>query len=58
MCVIRKHIKVSSTQAIFVFISKKNVLVPVASMFGELYNTYKEDDNMLRLDFTSENTFG
>lgn len=58
LCVIRKHIKLNSTEAIFVFISKKNILVPNASMFGELYNLHKDEDNMLHLDFTSENTFG
>ena len=58
LCVIRKHIKISPTQAIFIFVAKKNVLVPNSSMFGELYNTHKEDDLMLHLDYTSENTFG
>ena len=58
LCVIRKQIKISSTQAIFVFVAKKSVLVPTSSMFGDLYTTHKEDDNMLHLDYTSENTFG
>jgi len=58
LCVIRKHIKINPTQAIFIFVAKKSILVPNSSMFGELYNTYKEEDNMLHLDYSSENTFG
>ena len=59
MCIIRKGIKVDSKEAIFVFISKKNILVPNSKSFGEMYTEHKEDeDKMLHLDFTSENTFG
>lgn len=59
MTIIRKGIKVDSKEAIFVFISKHCILAPNSSTFGELYNTHKDDnDNMLHLDFTSENTFG
>ena len=58
LCVIRKHIKISSKQAIFIFVAKKSVLVPNSSMFGELYKSHKEDDHLLHLDYTSENTFG
>jgi len=58
MCIIRNGIEINSAQAIFVFISKKSILVPNSSTFGELYEEHKDDDKMLHLDFTSENTFG
>lgn len=58
MCVLRKHIKIDSTQAIFVFVRHNGLLVPNSSMLGDLYTTHKEDDHMLHLDYTSENTFG
>lgn len=58
LCVIRKHVKLSPSQAIFIFISKKNILVPNSSMFGEIYKQYVDEDKMLHLDYTGENTFG
>ena len=58
LCVIRKHVKLSPSQAIFIFVAKKNILVPNSSMFGEIYNQHVDDDKMLHLDYTGENTFG
>ena len=58
LCVVRKHVKLSPTQAIFILISKKNILVPTSSMFGEIYNQHVDEDKMLHLDYTGENTFG
>ena len=58
LCVIRKHVKLSPSQAIFIFVAKKNILVPNSSMFGEIYKQHVDDDKMLHLDYTGENTFG
>jgi len=58
LCVIRKHVKLSPSQAIFIFISKKNILVPTSSIFGEIYKHYVDEDKILHLEYTGENTFG
>ena len=58
LCVIRKHVKLSPSQAIFIFVAKKGVLVPNSSMFGEIYKQYVDEDKMLHIEYTGENTFG
>ena len=50
--VIRKHVKLSSSQTISIFISKKDILIPNSSMFGDIYNQYVDDDKMLHIDYT------
>ena len=54
--VIRKRIKLTSEQAIFVFVG--NYLPPTASMMSALYETHKDTDSFLYVTYSGENTFG
>jgi GABA(A) receptor-associated protein len=57
VCIIRKHIKIAPEQAIFIFV-KGSTLVPNNNTIAEVYETYKADDEILYITYTSENTFG
>jgi GABA(A) receptor-associated protein len=54
---IRKHLKIHSDTAIFVFVPG-GVLPPVASQMGTIDIRYRDDDGFLYLTYTSESTFG
>jgi GABA(A) receptor-associated protein len=56
MFVIRKHMKLQPTHAIFVFIN--NQLHPTTTMMGELYATNKNEDGFMYLSVFQESTFG
>ena len=54
--VIRKRIKLDSTQTIFITIN--NGLIPGNRSLSEIYNEYKDEDGFLYIVYTNENTFG
>lgn len=54
--IIRKHIKMDQSQAIFLFIN--NVLVPINKALGEIYHELKDPDGFLYMKYSCENTFG
>ena len=54
--VIRKHMKLDPSYAIFVFINNK--LHPTTSIMGDLYANQKEEDGFMYLDVFQESTFG
>jgi GABA(A) receptor-associated protein len=56
MYVIRKRIKLDSTEALFFFVN--NVLCNNTQTLGEIYKTYKDKDGFLYILYNSENTFG
>lgn len=65
--VIRKRIKLSAEQAIWIFVetkseknSKKNdyLLPPTSHTIGQIYSQYKDEDGFLYLTYSGENTFG
>ena len=56
MFVIRKHMKLEPTHAIFVFINNK--LHPTTTVIGELYATQKDEDGFMYLSVFQESTFG
>ena len=56
MYVIRKRIKLSSEQAIFLFV---NGTIPSTSVvLYNLYDTCKDEDGFLYITYSGENTFG
>lgn len=56
ICVIRNRMKLSPEFAIFLLVDGH---VPAsASMMGELYDEYKDDDGFLYVEYCQENTFG
>lgn len=54
--IIRKRIKLDSSQAIFITINGK--LVGSSKTISELYNDEKDEDGFLYIVYTGENTFG
>ena len=53
---IRKWLKLPPQHAIFVFI--KNTIPSSSEFIIDLYDKYKSPDHVLRVEYTSENTFG
>ena len=56
MYVIRKHIKLKSSQAFFLFI--KETIPPVTALVGDIFEKSKDIDGFLYVVFTTENAFG
>lgn len=54
--VIRKRLKLKSTEAIFVFCN--NRLVNQSTLMSDIYESDKDDDGFLYLIYDFENTFG
>lgn len=54
--VVRKRIKLTPEQAIFVFIN--NYLPPTASLMSTIYESHKATDGFLYMTYSGENTFG
>jgi len=54
--IIRKRIKIDSSEAIFLFIN--NQVATNSSTMNELYQTHKDKDGFIYISYTSENTFG
>jgi len=54
--IIRKRIKIDSSKALFFFVN--DTLCNNASVLSEIYNTYKDNDGFLYIEYSSENTFG
>jgi len=55
--VIRKRIKLSEEQAIFIFINNK-ILAPTNALMQTIYYYYKNEDGFLYITYSGENTFG
>ena len=55
--VIRKRIKLSAEEAIFVYINN-SILPPTSALVSTIYEEYKDDDGFLYLTYSGENTFG
>ena len=54
--VIRKQIKLSPEEALFVFID--NYLPPTASLMSSVFAAHKSPDGFLYVKYSGENTFG
>ena len=59
LCNLRKQIDTKSTEAIFIFCVKNNdcILAPTNTLMGSLYQNYHDEDGMLYLWISGENTF-
>ena len=58
MYVIRKRIKLSSSDAIFLFVGDLNHTLPSQTSMIDTYNQFKSNDGFLYIIFSKENTFG
>jgi GABA(A) receptor-associated protein len=56
LMIIRKRIKLSAEQSLFIFVN--GALPSVASSMGTIYDQYKEEDGFLYIYYTGESTFG
>ena len=54
--IIRKRIKISPDQGLFIFVN--NVLPPSSSILDTIYREYKDEDNFLYFVYRSESVFG
>lgn len=54
--VIRKRIKLESSQALFIMV--QNSLQPSNKLIDEIYEKLKDEDGFLYIQYSSENTFG
>jgi GABA(A) receptor-associated protein len=54
--IIRKQLQVNPEMAIFIFV--KNNLPTTGMLMKELYAQYGDSDGLLRMQYTSESTFG
>lgn len=55
--VIRKRIKLSPEQAIFLFVDT-GTLPPTASLMQTVYDAHKDEDGFIYMTYSGENTFG
>ena len=56
MVVIRKKINIDDKVALFFFVNNK--LIPNTTVLSSIYDSDKESDGFLYVEFTEENTFG
>ena len=54
--IIRKRIKIKDSESIFIYVN--NVLPPSSSCISEIYDSNKDDDGFLYINYSTENTFG
>ena len=54
--ILRRHIKLEATEAIFLFV--RNTLPPTSYFVSQLYEMYRDVDGFLYLQYRSENAFG
>jgi GABA(A) receptor-associated protein len=54
--ILRKRIKLSSTEALFVFVN--NTTPALTDSMGIVYNNHKDEDGFLYLCYTGQNFFG
>lgn len=54
--IIRKRIKIKDSEAIFIYINDK--LPPSSSYISDIYNSERDEDGFLYINYSTENTFG
>ena len=57
MTIIRNKIELGPEMALFLFVNKGTLPAQSATM-ANLYNSYKNDDGLLEVEYCGENTFG
>jgi GABA(A) receptor-associated protein len=54
--IFRDKIKIDASKALFFFINNK--LFPMSSLLGTIYESHKDEDGFLYIEFCEESTFG
>ena len=57
MNVVRKRIELSAETSMFFFINE-NIMACSSHILGDLYDKYKNEDDLLLIYYCGENTFG
>lgn len=57
MYVLRRRINLDANRAMFLFL-EGNTLAPTAELVSSLYESHKDDDGFLYMEYSGENTFG
>jgi len=55
---IRKRIKISPDEALFIMVGDKQVMPMISLTMEEVYNRYHDEDGFLYIKYSVENTFG
>jgi len=55
--IIRKRIKLAESEAMFMFVGDKILVIPTETI-GDMYEKYRSEDNFLTFNVSLENTFG
>eukprot|EP01122_Echinamoeba_exundans_P006108 TRINITY_DN1656_c0_g1_i2.p1 TRINITY_DN1656_c0_g1~~TRINITY_DN1656_c0_g1_i2.p1 ORF type:complete len:119 (+),score=35.00 TRINITY_DN1656_c0_g1_i2:115-471(+) len=55
---IRKHMKLNSAEAIFIFVGDKHYQPIGTTMMSEVYEKHKDEDGFLYITYSSESIFG
>lgn len=55
--IVRKRIKLSPEQAVFIFVDG-STLPPVSALISKVYDDHKDEDGFLYITYNGENTFG
>lgn len=56
LCLIRKRIKLSNDQALFIYVN--GTLPATSAMFSSIYADHKDEDGFLYVVYTGESSFG
>ncbi len=56
LCLIRKRIKLSNDQALFIYVN--GTLPATSAMFSTIYEEHKDEDGFLYVVYTGESSFG
>lgn len=56
LCLIRKRIKLSNDQALFIYVN--GTLPATSAMFSTIYEEHKDKDGFLYVVYTGESSFG
>lgn len=57
LSVLRKYIKLSQSESIFLF-TENNTIPASSQLMTQIYDQHKNEDKFLYLEYTFENTFG
>ena len=58
MCILRRRINLSAKEALFIIIKSNNMMLSSNNTIGEVYDKYRDSENLLHLVARRENTFG
>ena len=55
---LKKNLKINETISIYIMVSEKNIMLSGSQSMSYIYETYKNNDGFLYLEYCTENVFG